>query len=326
MAKKEISEEASEELEVKAPKEAKKEKKSKGPKLIVWILGGVVLLVVIFLSAVGYLAYAKKDDGQFVKSVVRVVPYPAVFIDSRYVTLASYYDQLDILKTYYKEFKKTDFSSEEGKKLLSDLRKEVMERLKEDAIVAAEAKKMNVSVPKKEVDESFDKLVVSNGGQKDFSEILKRYYGLTPEEFKIKIYEPRLLRQKLTEKINSDESVTAASKKKADDLMSQVKAGGDFAKLARENSDDPGSAANGGDLGYFGKGKMVPEFEKAAFDAKTGEVVGPIRTVYGFHIIKVVDKKDDQVKASHILIKVRDFNDWLDDLKKTVKIWQPMSV
>lgn len=310
------SKEAVEEVKSKdKPKKAEKKK----VRLLWKLIALAVFVVVAFLTTVGVLIYRQKSEAPFVKSVTKVVPYPAEYVDGKYITMASYYSQLDILKTYYQEYKKVDFTTEEGKQMLTDLRKEVMARLTEEAIISAEAKKMNVSVPQKELDESFDKLVTSNGGQKDFSEILKKFYGLTPEEFKTQIYEPRMLKQKITEKINSDESVTNAAKKKAEDLLVQIKAGADFAKLAQENSDDPGSAANGGDLGYFGKGKMVPEFENAAFALQVGQVSEPVRTVYGFHIIKVTDKKNDQVKASHILIKVRDFNDWLDEKEKEVK-------
>mgnify|MGYP001627138960 CR=1 FL=1 len=77
----------------------------------------------------------------------------------------------------------------------------------------------------------------------------------------------------------------------------------DFAELARINSKDPGSAQQGGDLGYFGKGRMVPEFESAAFGASEGEVVGPIETQFGFHIIKVTDRQTVELKFSQIVIK-----------------------
>ncbi|MBN8049257.1 peptidylprolyl isomerase [Paraclostridium bifermentans] len=81
------------------------------------------------------------------------------------------------------------------------------------------------------------------------------------------------------------------AKKKADDLYEKVKSGGDFAKLAKENSDDKGSAAKGGDLGFFSKGQMVPEFEKAAFAMDKGDISNVVKTQYGYHIIKVTDKK-----------------------------------
>lgn len=103
----------------------------------------------------------------------------------------------------------------------------------------------------------------------------------------------------------SDEDKKAA-KDKADKILAEVKAGKDFASLAKENSEDPGSKDNGGDLGFFGKGMMVPSFEKAAFEGKVGEVYPAlVETQFGYHIIKVTEKKADgsQVKASHILIK-----------------------
>jgi parvulin-like peptidyl-prolyl isomerase len=77
---------------------------------------------------------------------------------------------------------------------------------------------------------------------------------------------------------------------KADELVRKA-ATTDFGTLATQNSEDPGSKAKKGDLGYFGRGQMVKEFEEAAFNAPIGKVVGPVKTQYGFHIIKVSDKK-----------------------------------
>jgi len=89
----------------------------------------------------------------------------------------------------------------------------------------------------------------------------------------------------------------ALAKKKADDLLAQIKAGADFAKLARENSDDPGSASKGGDLGFFKKGMMVPEFDAAVFALKPGEVTQtPVKTDFGYHIIKVIATRQNLPK------------------------------
>jgi hypothetical protein len=71
----------------------------------------------------------------------------------------------------------------------------------------------------------------------------------------------------------------------------------DFAKLATAHSEDEGSKVKGGDLGYFGRGQMVPPFETAAFNASAGEIIGPVKTTFGYHLIKVLDKKAAQVRA-----------------------------
>ncbi len=78
---------------------------------------------------------------------------------------------------------------------------------------------------------------------------------------------------------------------------------GDFAALAQQYSKDPGSAAMGGDLGYFGAGRMVEAFEKAAFAASVNDVVGPVETQFGWHIIKVTDRQTDEFKYATITIK-----------------------
>lgn len=77
------------------------------------------------------------------------------------------------------------------------------------------------------------------------------------------------------------------AKAKADDLYKQLVAGAKFDELAQKESDDVGSGSRGGDLGPFGRGQMVPEFEKAAFAAKAGELTPVVRTQFGYHIIKV---------------------------------------
>jgi peptidyl-prolyl cis-trans isomerase C len=81
------------------------------------------------------------------------------------------------------------------------------------------------------------------------------------------------------------------SEEKAKELYDKVSAGEDFAKLAEANSNDPGSKADGGKLGYFSKGQMVKEFEQAAFALKKGEISKPVKTQFGWHIIKIEDRR-----------------------------------
>jgi len=77
----------------------------------------------------------------------------------------------------------------------------------------------------------------------------------------------------------------------AKQILEKLKKGGNFAELAKKYSIDPGSAKNGGDLGYFSSGQMVPEFEQAAAKLKPGEISEPVKTKFGYHIIKVTDRK-----------------------------------
>lgn len=89
----------------------------------------------------------------------------------------------------------------------------------------------------------------------------------------------------------------ATVKARAEALLAQAKApNADFAALARANSEDEGSAVNGGDLNYFGKGQMVPEFEAAAFGLKPGQISDLVKTTFGYHIIKVVDSQPETVR------------------------------
>lgn len=192
------------------------------------------------------------------------------------------------------------------------------------------AAKSSASYDPKEDQKSLDEMVAARGGKAQVESTLKAH-GIPYDQFLgdslNKLAIDRYLQQDLLKGVSvSDEEVqaafkanpelyaapetvsaqhiliavpkdakpeqVAAAKAKADEVRKKAVApGADFGKLAQEYSDDPGSKNDGGDLGEFERGMMVPEFEKAAFSLKAGDISEPVRSDFGFHIIKVNSHK-----------------------------------
>jgi len=102
----------------------------------------------------------------------------------------------------------------------------------------------------------------------------------------------------------SDESIQKAYEK-IQRLKKMLEEGADFAELAKKYSEDPGSAANGGDLGFVKRGDLVKEFEEAAFALKEGEISDIVQTQFGFHLIQMVEKRGDKIRVRNILVRLQ---------------------
>ncbi|MFQ5863825.1 MAG: peptidylprolyl isomerase [bacterium] len=135
-------------------------------------------------------------------------------------------------------------------------------------------------------------------------EMIKNYYDTHKEEFR---EEEKRKIQYVLFPIKATAEDTLSKWDLAKSLLERARSGEDFAELAEIYSEDPGSQDKGGDLGFFGRGAMVKPFEEAAFAAKVGEIVGPIQSNFGLHIIKVEEQRikegKKEVRARHILIK-----------------------
>lgn len=155
-----------------------------------------------------------------------------------------------------------------------------------------------------------------------------------------KFFEAQLLETKLKEEISAEVAPTqtqvwarhilVADEQAAKDIIVRLQNGEDFATLAKELSTDTGSGANGGDLGWFGSGAMVPEFEDAAFALKNpGDITTePVKSDFGFHIIQLIAKQERPLTADQYeAAKQKAFSDWLTAAKEeygveTFDIWQ----
>ncbi len=293
-----------------------------------WLVAGgtIAALLVVFLLVFGVLIYKYKSDSRLVQIVSSVVPYPAERVNNNLITYANYLFEVNSIKHYYQsqttEDNKpaVDFNTKDGKDRLKQLRQQVLDQLQQESVVRKLAAQYKVTVSDKEINDQVDQITKSAGGTPKVKEVLKKYYGWDIADLKKKI-SFQLLKQKTSEKLQNSESINAQSKAKAESVLKEVKAGGDFGELAKKYSQDS-SAANGGDLGFFGKGQMVKEFEDAAFKLQPGETSGLVKTKYGYHIIKLTEFNADktQAHASHILIKGIDFDQYLKDQLKKDKV------
>ncbi len=181
-----------------------------------------------------------------------------------------------------------------------ELKKQLLDRWVQLNLMAMEARKQKLQDKpevKKRIEEMTNALLAQEFMMENVSDKakvtdkeVKEYYDKHKSEF----MQPEQVRARhILVKVpaNATKKQWEEAKKKALEIRAKLVKGESFAKLAQKYSDDPGSKARGGDLGYFRKGQMVPEFEKAAFALKKGEISQPVKTTFGYHIIKLEDKK-----------------------------------
>ncbi|KGP71204.1 peptidylprolyl isomerase [Pontibacillus yanchengensis] len=171
----------------------------------------------------------------------------------------------------------------------------------------------NYSVSEKEVQAEIDKMKESYGDQ--FQSVLQQNGFSSEDDLKDVIHASMLKEKAATDGVevseeevqsyydNMKQEVQAShilvdDEKTAKDVIQKLEDGGDFAELAKEHSTDTTSAENGGDLGYFSTGDMVLPFEEAAYNLEVGKVSKPVESEYGYHIIKVTDKREKEDTSS----------------------------
>ena len=145
-------------------------------------------------------------------------------------------------------------------------------------------------------EKNFGKVQATRREVEDFFNTYKDSIGTIPEKVVIyHIFQNPKASEKLKKKFYD----------KAVELLDSIKTGKDFSELAKKYSDDPGSAAQGGDLGFVKKGVFYPEFEEAAFKLNVGELSGIVESPIGFHIIQMLERRGESINTRHILVKIK---------------------
>jgi foldase protein PrsA len=283
--------------------------------VIMIVLGMVVAIIALLAVAI----YGFKREDQPLKVAASALPFPMALVQNQFISMADYWTELGVVLKACQQVG-TDC------KITDKDRQDVKDSLVREKIVLLASKEMDLSVPQADLDKEYNQIVSDNGGQEKFLEVLNKQFGWSVDTFKEKV-KINMLTKQLQSKIikqvrashilvavdaNADQAKIDEAKQKAMDIKKRLDNGEDFATLAEQLSDDPSAKSNKGDLGFFAKGTMVAEFEQAAFNMSVGQVSDPVKTQYGWHIIKVTDVSGQQ----DISLK-----DWLDQQKSKYHVW-----
>lgn len=254
--------------------------------------------------------------------------YPAALVNSKMITLKSWRDNTKAVKQFYSKQGDVDFTTEEGKSQIALIKKSTLEKMIEDKLISQLAQDYRLEITKENVDQGVEKVIRETGEREQVLKTLDLLYGWDLEDFKREVVRPQMTKEALMEKVVFDEDLNKDAREKAQIVLDEVRGGADFQELAKKYSECP-SGSDGGDLGWFGKGKMVALFEEAAFLLEVDQINDLVQTEFGWHIIKVEEKRINEegapeVHARHILIKGVDFSKWLGVQKKKAKIFLPI--
>lgn len=293
--------------------------------LVLPVISALLLLIFLF----GYGIYRFHWQGPFIYRLARLVPYPAIFVDWEVISYRTYLDDLRTLERYWsvERENKNVFLGIPNKQ---EIRERLVNKLVEEKIIQRAARSRGLAVLPEELEAEWQRVQAKDQGLNEISFFLDKAYGWSEDKFKKQVLTPFLLEQKVKNQlISENQSDDATLQKRAREIYALAKAkNADFSALARQHSDDRLSAKIGGDLGYFNRGTFEPEFEKAVFAMKIGDTSEPIKSSYGYHIVKLDDLLYDdkglgtQASIKHILIKAFDFDDWLEKQKNSLAIYR----
>jgi parvulin-like peptidyl-prolyl isomerase len=277
------------------------------------IVVSVLILLVCLFGVLGLGVYKFHWNNVIVNASVKILPFPAGTVDGRIVRISEWQKEV-------KAVKQLNSQREAG---LSDeaIEYDVLDKLIHEKIFMMLAKEFDEEVTDDDMDKAMIEITEQSGGEEKLAESIEEFFGWDLETFKKRIVEGEVLKSKL---IASD-ALFADAREKSENVLEEIRKGDKtFEELAGEYSEDPGSAANGGELDWFPRGVMVEEFENAAFALNSGEISDLIKTQFGYHIIMVEEKRGEgeteEVHARHILVLGENFGDYLEEFKKDLKI------
>jgi len=284
-------------------------------KKIVTISAGIFagLLLGFFIYCVLAL-YRFHSTSTFIYRVTQVVPFPVAKVGSDFVSYESYLFELRHFIHYYQTQQRVDFSSDSGEQQLADFRKTALQGVIQDDYVRQLAKKQGITVSDQELNYQIGLLKNQNrlgSSPQVFEDVLKEFWNWSLRDFKRELRQ-QILAQKVTSTLDTD------AHNRAQNILTQINNGGDFAALAKQSSDDVNTKDGGGDYGFSierTNRDLSPQVIDALFRLEPGQTSGVIETPLGLEILRVREKDASSVRASHIYLSFKPLTSYTDKLK-----------
>lgn len=284
----------------------------------------LILALAVALAVFSFGIYKYNWNDRVSNFLLSVVPYPAAIVDKDIIL---YRDYKNVLGAVIHSSEKGGVRIEdENSEAYKEASEKVLGRMIDNRLIGKIAAENSIFLSEEEISGNLNAYIAQSGGEEAFSKVIKDLYLWDVNDFKERLLKPVLLEGKLNEYIILSEDFNKSNSESAKKILAELKSDlseEKFIELVKTYSDDFASVESGGDLGWFEKGVMVPEFEEAAFSLGTGEVSEVVRTIYGFHIIMVneINNEEGKIKARHILIRARNLYDVLEERKEGVKIF-----
>lgn len=285
------------------------------------VLFTVTIFIVTILGFTTYCTlalYRFQSTSTFLYGVTRVVPFPVARTGKTFIAYENYLFELRHYMHYYEVQQKLDFKSQSGQQQLSEFKKQALKKVVDDAYIKKLADKNNVKVTDQEINDQITVLKQENrlgSNDKVFENVLKDYWGWTIDDYKRSLRQ-QMLAQKVVAKLDT------ATQDRAKAALTELQASGDFGAIAKKYSDDAATKDSGGDYGFMidkTNRDLTPQTTSALYKLQPGQYSGIINTGYSLEIVKVLEKKEDKVKAAHILFNFKPVDGYLNDLKDKQK-------
>lgn len=277
-----------------------------------------ILAVVAFFSYTLLALYKFHATSTFMYRVTQVIPFPVAKAGPSFVAYENYLFEVRRYAHYYQTQQNVDFSTKAGKSQLDDFQKRALDGVINDAYVKQLAKKNNVSVSRADVNAQIALLRSQNrlgGSDQVFEDVLKEFWGWSVDDFRRELSK-QLLTQKVVSKLDTEAHARAAA------YAAQLQGGADFAELAKQNSDDQVTKANGGEYsGIIEKSNrdINPKVLDELMKLQPGQTSGVIETPTGLEIVKVIENNSGKIRAAHIVVNFKPINTYVDPLKNEKK-------